>query len=539
MDDDFFVLGGNSLNATRLISRINADRGTDIPLRAIFDSPTVAELAAVLDASMSSNRPALTARERPSTIPLSPAQSRMWFLNRFDPDSSAYNMPVVLRLSGDLDVSALAAAVGDLVRRHEVLRTVYPEVDGIGFQRILSPDDAPVELTTERVSEGVLLERVSEVLGASFDVTSEIPMRAHLFEVAEFEFVLAMTVHHIAGDGFSMGPLTRDVMVAYEARSRGAVPSWAPLEVQYADYALWQLETLGSEESSKSLISRQLDFWRTALDAIPSVIDLPLDRPRPAEASGRGAVYSAHLSPEVNEQLEKVAREHGATPFMVLHAALAVVLSRYSGEYDVVVGTPVAGRGERALDDLVGMFVNTLALRAVVSPGARFAELLESVREFDLQAFENADVPFERLVEVLDPVRSQSYSPIFQVSLTLQNIALTELEFDGIRIAEVDNVVATTQFDLDFVFNEVVTADGSRGGLDLHLTYATDLFDEATAGRLVDAYVAVVSAAVADTSTIVETFEVESVVGRGLVLGGVNETDRCVDDVTLAGLVAA
>ncbi|WP_373937488.1 condensation domain-containing protein [Rhodococcus qingshengii] len=238
------------------------------------------------------------------------------------------------------------------------------------------------------------------------------------------------------------------------------------------------------------------------LRAIPSVIDLPLDRPRPVEASGRGARFSAHLSPEVNAQLEKVARDNGATSFMVLHAALAVVLSRYSGEYDVVVGTPVAGRGERALDDLVGMFVNTLALRSVVSPGARFAELLESVREFDLQAFANADVPFERLVEVLDPVRSQSYSPIFQVSLTLQNIALTELEFDGIRIAEVDNVVTTTQFDLDFVFNEALTADGSRGGLDLHLTYATDLFDEATAARLVDAYVAVVSAAVADTSTI-------------------------------------
>ncbi|MFF1947074.1 condensation domain-containing protein, partial [Rhodococcus qingshengii] len=534
MDDDFFELGGNSLNATRLVSRINADRGTDIPLRAIFDSPTVAELAAVLDASSSSSRPALTARVRPSAIPLSPAQSRMWFLNRFEPESSAYNMPVVLRLSGALDESALAAAVGDLVLRHEVLRTVYPEVDGIGFQRILSPDDAAVDLTIEYVSESALLVRVSEVLGATFDVTSEIPVRASLLQVDEFEYVLAMTVHHIAGDGFSMGPLTRDVMVAYEARSRGMEPLWAPLEVQYADYALWQLETLGSEESSTSLVTRQLDFWRNALDAIPSVIDLPLDRPRPVEASGRGATFSAHLSPEVNAQLEKVARDNGATSFMVLHAALAVVLSRYSGEYDVVVGTPVAGRGERALDDLVGMFVNTLALRSVVSPGARFAELLESVREFDLQAFANADVPFERLVEVLDPVRSQSYSPIFQVSLTLQNIALTELEFDGIRIAEVDNVVTTTQFDLDFVFNEALTADGSRGGLDLHLTYATDLFDEATAARLVDAYVAVVSAAVADTSTIVEMFEVESVVERGLVLGGVNETDRCVEDVTLA-----
>ena len=419
VDDDFFELGGNSLNATRLVSRINADRGTDIPLRAIFDSPTVAELAAVLDASSSSSRPALTARVRPSAIPLSPAQSRMWFLNRFEPESSAYNMPVVLRLSGALDESALAAAVGDLVLRHEVLRTVYPEVDGIGFQRILSPDDAAVDLTIEYVSESALLVRVSEVLGATFDVTSEIPMRAHLFQLDEFEYVLAMTVHHIAGDGFSMGPLTRDVMVAYEARSRGMEPLWAPLEVQYADYALWQLETLGSEESSTSLVTRQLDFWRNALEGVPVRPRAPGgSAPSRLEASGRGSHVLERASRALlcNKQFPNWSRRDiGATPFMVLHAALAVVLSRFSGRIRLCRRERLTAGPRRTCARRSRRYVRgdrRVAHRGV-DPGARVHRpaFPSPFDEFDLQAFAHGDVPFERLVEVLDPVRSQSYSP--------------------------------------------------------------------------------------------------------------------------------
>ncbi|MFC8935836.1 non-ribosomal peptide synthase/polyketide synthase, partial [Rhodococcus sp. NPDC057135] len=539
VDDDFFERGGNSLSATRLLGRINAVAGTDLPVRVVFESPTVAELAAVVETAELSRRPALRSQPRPTRIPLSPAQTRMWFLNRFDPDSSAYNIPVVLRFAGPLDVEALRASIADVVARHEVLRTVYPEHDGTGYQEVVEAPDALDILDIIAVEKDSLHDVLAGVLGVSFDLTSEIPVRASLVQLAEFEFVLAMTVHHIAGDGFSMGPLTRDVMVAYEARSRGEVPSWAPLEVQYADYALWQLETLGSEESSTSLISRQLTFWSDTLDGLPSVLELPLDRPRPAVASDRGAVLSARLEPALQQAISELARRHRATPFMVLHAALAVVLSRFTGDLDFAVGTPTAGRGERVLDDLVGMFVGTVVLRTTVDPGEQFTDLLSRVRDADLQAFAHSDVPFERLVEVLDPLRSQSYSPLFQVGLALQNHLDSQLTLNGLHIESIEPAVVSTQFDLDFVAAEQFDNDGRPSGLVVALTYATDLFEESTASRLMFAFESVLTTAVAEPDRRVELFAVESVVERGLVLGGVNVTDRCVDDVTLAGLVAA
>ncbi|MCD2155393.1 non-ribosomal peptide synthase/polyketide synthase, partial [Rhodococcus cerastii] len=520
IDDDFFERGGNSLSATRVLGRINAAAGTDLPVRVVFESPTVAELAAVVETAELSRRPALGSQPRPARIPLSAAQTRMWFLNRFDPDSSAYNIPVVLRFTGPLDVEALRASVADVIARHEVLRTVYPEYDGTGYQEVVEEPRALDILDIVTVQEDSLRSVLADVLGVSFDVTSEIPVRASLLHVDEFEYVLAMTVHHIAGDGFSMGPLTRDVMVAYEARSRGMEPLWAPLEVQYADYALWQLETLGSEESSTSLVTRQLDFWRNALEGVPAVLELPVDRPRPAEASGRGSLLSVHLEPALQQAISELARRHRATPFMVLHAALAVVLSRFSGSYDFAVGTPTAGRGERVLDDLVGMFVGTVVLRTRVDPGEEFTDLLSRVRDVDLQAFAHGDVPFERLVEVLDPVRSQSYSPLFQVSLALQNHLDSRLTLNGLHIESIEPAVVSTQFDLDFVAAEQFDNDGLPAGLVVQLTYATDLFEESTASRLMCAFESVLTTAVAEPDRRVEMFEVESVVERGLVLGG-------------------
>ncbi|UJC79083.1 amino acid adenylation domain-containing protein [Rhodococcus erythropolis] len=539
VDDDFFERGGNSLSATRLLGRINAAVGTDLPVRVVFESPTVAALAAVVETAELSRRPALGSQPRPVRIPLSPAQTRMWFLNRFDPGSSAYSIPVVLRFVGPLDVEALRVSVADVIARHEILRTVYPEYDGMGYQEIVEAPQVPEILDVIAIEENSLHDVLVEVLGASFDVTSEIPVRAHLFQLDEFEFVLAMSVHHIAGDGFSMGPLTRDVMVAYEARTRGVEPSWSPLEVQYADYALWQLEMLGSEESSTSLISRQLAFWSDTLDGLPSVLELPLDRPRPAVASGRGSVLNAHLEPVLQQAIADLARRHRATPFMVLHAALAVVLSRFTGSYDFAVGTPTAGRGERMLDDVVGMFVGTVVLRTSVDPDEQFLDLLSRLRDADLQAFAHSDVPFERLVELLDPVRSQSYSPLFQVGLALQNHLDLRLTLDGLHIESIEPTVVSTQVDLDFVAAEQFDNDGRPSGLVVQLTYATDLFEESTASRLMHAFESVLTTAVAEPDRRVELFAVESVVERGLVLGGVNVTDRWVEDVTLADLVAA
>ncbi|WP_231915231.1 condensation domain-containing protein, partial [Rhodococcus sp. AJR001] len=387
LDDDFFALGGNSLIATRVAARLGQALDAQVPVRVLFEASSVELLAARVESEIGSGaRAALTARVRPERVPLSLAQQRMWFLNRFDTLSSANNIPVAIRLSGLLDVAALQAAVSDVVVRHEILRTVYPEVDGVGFQEVLSADRVRLDVSPVVVSESDVVGAVTEFLSAGFDVAVEVPVRARLFAVSESEFVLALVVHHISGDGVSMGPLTRDVMVAYEARSRGEVPGWAPLEVQYADYALWQREVLGSEDDPSSLISRQVGFWESALAGLPDQLDLPADRPRPVVASNRGADHSFVVGADVHAGLNDVARESNSSLFMVVHAALAVLLSRLSGTSDIAIGTPVAGRGEQVLDDLIGMFVNTLVLRTEVDSSESFVDLLAGVREADLQA---------------------------------------------------------------------------------------------------------------------------------------------------------
>ncbi|WP_255326761.1 condensation domain-containing protein, partial [Rhodococcus aetherivorans] len=358
-DDDFFALGGNSLIATRVTARLGQALEASVPVRVVFEASTVAGLAARLESHAGSGaRAALTARERPERVPLSLAQSRMWFLNRFDPDSPAYNIPMALRLSGKLDVDVLTAAIGDVVARHEVLRTVYAEVEGTGIQMVL-PASSP-ELTVESVTDDAVVDAVVEFVGRGFDVAHEVPIRVRLLKVTDRDFVLVFVVHHIAADGFSMGPLTRDVMVAYAARSRGEAPAWAPLPVQYADYTLWQREVLGDETDPQSLISRQLDYWRDQLADLPDSLELPTDRPRPPVASYRGADHLFEIGADLQSGIDALGRRTGTSGFMVVHAALAVTLARLAATDDVAVGTVIAGRGEAELDELVGMFVNTL-----------------------------------------------------------------------------------------------------------------------------------------------------------------------------------
>ncbi|WP_435278810.1 condensation domain-containing protein, partial [Rhodococcus yananensis] len=338
------------------------------------------------------------------------------------------------------------------------------------------------------------------VASAGFDVAVEVPIRVRLLRVSEVEHVLVFVVHHIAADGFSMGPLTRDVMVAYSARVHGAVPGWAPLELQYADYAIWQRRVLGDEDEPDSLISRQLGYWQGVLDAAPERLDLPMDRPRPAVASNTGASYRFPIDAGLRAAVVAVAQERGVTPFMVVHAALAVVLARLSGTGDIAIGTPVAGRGEQVLDDLVGMFVNTLVLRTSVDSGESFEELLARTREVDLGAFAHADVPFERLVEVLDPVRSQSHHPLFQVVLAFQNLERGALELAGLRVDEVDIEFTQAKFDLQLTISDPV--DGSEG-YDAEFTFATDLFDRATVVSFAERFVRVLGAVVADPAVVV------------------------------------
>ncbi|WP_307846460.1 non-ribosomal peptide synthetase [Rhodococcus sp. CX] len=536
LDDDFFALGGNSLSATQVVARLGAALDASVPVRVLFEASSVEGLAARASEHVGSGgRVALVARERPEHVPLSYAQQRMWFLNRLDPGSAVNNIPLALRLTGALDVAALAAAVGDVLARHESLRTVYPELDGVGWQQVLRVEDVPVDLVPVDVASADVVPAVSEVISAGFDVAVEVPVRARLFRISDAvdEFVLAFVVHHIAGDGVSMGPLARDVMVAYESRCRGEAPGWVPLEVQYADFALWQREVLGSEDDPESVISRQLGYWTRQLAGLPEQLDLPADRVRPQVASHRGANLTVEVPADLHEALAVLSGEHDATVFMVMHAALAVLLARLSGTGDLAVGTPVAGRGERALDDIVGMFVNTLVLRTQVDPGQSFAELLGQTRSVDVAAFGHADVPFERLVEVLNPVRSQARHPLFQVALFFQNFAPTAFELPGLTIGAVEPNFSVAKFDLQLTVAERPGIDTEFGGMTVDFAYATDLFDDSTIAGFAQRYLRVLRAFVADTTMSIGDVVLLDDAERDRLVVEVNDTDHRVEDELL------
>ncbi|MEU2126069.1 amino acid adenylation domain-containing protein [Nocardia niwae] len=480
-DDDFFALGGNSLLATQVAARIGAALETRVPVRTIFEAATVAGLAIKVERGFGERKRApLIAGPRPERIPLSFAQQRMWFLNQFDTSASVYNIPAAIRLSGDLDAAALRQAVADLVARHEILRTVYPQTADGPVQRVLAPHEVPVDLNPAQIGDEHVADEAQRIVAAGFDVTTEVPFRTRLFQLAAGEYVLVFVAHHISADGWSMGPLTRDLMRAYVARSGGAEPSWAPLPIQYADYALWQRDVLGADDDPESLAGAQLAYWTTELADLPDELNLPADRPRPPAQSFAGGRTDFVVDADVHAALADLARQHSATLFMVVHTAFAVFVSRLSGTDDIAVGTPVAGRGEAELDDLIGMFVNTLVLRTRVAPGLAFTELLARTRETDLRAFANADIPFERLVEVLDPERSAARHPLFQVALSFENLAAISFELPGLSCTALDPATDTAKFDLLLTLREQRTAAGAEAGLAAEFTYARDLFDEQT-----------------------------------------------------------
>jgi len=497
-DDDFFALGGHSLLATRLISRIRSELGVEIPVRELFETPTVAGLAARLGDAEGA-RPELGRRERPDVLPLSFAQSRLWFLNRLEPGSSAYNIPAVLRLRGPLDADALERAVADVVGRHEPLRTVFPEDEGgRPSQRILDPADVPTVLTREEAPDDVD-GRVREIARGGFDLTAQPPLRVVLLRVAEDDHRLVLLLHHVAGDGWSMGPLARDLATAYAARQDGDAPEWGRLPVQYADYALWQQDVLGDEDDPGSAIAKQLSHWRDALADLPEELELPTDRPRPARAGDDVDDVPVRLDPDVRDALDELAREHGASVFMVLQAGLAALLSRTGAGDDVPIGSPIAGRTDEALDELVGFFVNTLVLRTDVSGDPTFAELVARVRETDLDAYAHQDVPFERLVEALQPERSLSRHPLFQVLLAFQNAPAAEPSLPGLDVElQRDDLDTGAKFDLSLDLGE--TPDGDRTAIAGTLAYRTDLFDRETITALADRLQRLLAAVAEDPS---------------------------------------
>ncbi|MFF7648193.1 amino acid adenylation domain-containing protein [Streptomyces canus] len=500
IDDDFFELGGHSLLATRLVSRVRSTFGCELSVRGLFDAPTVAGIATALDRTTGPVRAGLRRAEpRPERIPLSPAQRRLWFLDRLHGPSPVYHIPAGLRLTGSLDVAALRAALADVAERHEALRTVFAEDEDGPYQVVLDHTAARPDLSPVPSGEDLLDRQLQEAARRPFDLTAEAPWRARLFVLAPDEHVLLLVMHHIAGDGWSMPRLARDLTLAYTARCEGDAPEWAPLPVQYADYTLWQREILGSESDPESAVSRQLDYWKEQLRDLPEELELPADRPRPAVASYHGGEVTREIPTHVHERLSAVARERRASVFMVVQAALAVLLTRLGAGTDVPVGTPIAGRTDEALDDLVGFFVNTLVLRTDTSGDPSFAELVERVRETDLAAYAHQDIPFERLVDVLAPERSLARHPLFQVALSFdaadQQAALETLgQLPGLDLAHHRVGVGAAKFDLSFAFLEQRDAAGAPAGMRATLAYRTDLFDHATAGALTERLVRLLDA---------------------------------------------
>ncbi|WPO72611.1 non-ribosomal peptide synthetase [Streptomyces sp. KN37] len=509
-DDDFFALGGHSLSAIRVANRLRSALGVDVPVRALFDARTAQALARTLPeasgapagppTASGTRRPPLRALpHRPTAVPLSYAQERLWFLNRMDGASGTYNIPLVVRLRGPLDPAAMTEAVRDVVARHESLRTVFAEADGLPAQLLLSREEADeagarlehVHLPGESALAAVLAAEAAH----PFDLSSQAPVRARLLTLGADSHVLALTVHHIAADGWSLGPLARDLTSAYRARLTGTAPRWEPLPVQYADHALWQRELLGAKSDPDSLLAKELAHWREALAGLPEELDLPTDFPRPARAGHRGRSVACTVPATTHARLADLARRTTASLFMTVHAGLAALLTRLGAGTDIPLGSPVAGRTDEAVRDLVGFFVNTLVLRADTSGDPTFTHLLSRVRESDLTAYAHAELPFEHLVEELNPARSLARHPLFQVMLAFQNSADPLPELPGLT-AEVEPVgTVTAKFDLSFQVTERTAADGTPDGLDILLEYSEDLFTEATAARIAQALATLLDAA--------------------------------------------
>ncbi|MDH6711463.1 amino acid adenylation domain-containing protein, partial [Kitasatospora sp. MAA19] len=534
VDDSFFALGGHSLLATRLVSRIRTVLDVELPIRTLFETPTVAALAQRLDDTTTS-RPALTTTTRPEALPVSYAQQRLWFLGELEGPSATYNIPLALHLTGHLDTTALDAALHDVVARHEVLRTVYPTVDGHPRQQV-RPADSVDRLLAVGAYDATALARAT---AHTFDLGSELPIRAWLFSHGETEHTLLVVVHHIAGDGWSMGPLAHDISTAYTTRLTNTPPTWEPLTVQYADYTLWQRNLLGSPDDPHSLLSQQLTYWRQALADLPEELTLPTDRPRPATASHHGGTVDLTVSSELHQRLTELAHAEGVTVFMVLQAAFAVLLSRLGAGTDLPIGTPIAGRTDEALDNLIGFFVNTLVLRTDLNGNPTFTQLLHRIREADLTAFAHQDIPFERLVEEIAPTRSMARHPLFQVMLTLQNNTQATLNLPGLNATTTPTGPAPAKFDLGLTLDEHHTPDGTPTGLHGTLTYAHDLFDPHTAQQIAERFVRVLSAALTAPDQPVTDIDILDTAEHHRILTEWNDTTHDVPTTTLHQLVEA
>ncbi|MGH3552902.1 MAG: non-ribosomal peptide synthetase, partial [Mycobacterium sp.] len=487
-----------------------------LAVRTVFEAPTVARLAPRIGGDGDGRKP-LLAGARPAVVPLSFAQQRLWFIDQLHGPSPVYNGAVALRLRGALDADALGAALADVVGRHESLRTLLPAVEGIPRQLVVPAERADFGWDVIDVS-GWPAGRLGEAIGAAaryrFDLATVIPLRAQLFRVGDDEHVLVAVVHEITADGWSMTRLVRDLGVAYASRCAGRAPGWAPLPVQYVDYTLWQRAQFGDLDDSESGIAAQLAYWEQALAGMPERLQLPTDRPYPPVADQRGARVAVDWPAVLQQQVARVSREHNATSFMVMQAALAVLLSKLSASSDVAVGFAIAGRSDPALDELVGFFVNTLVLRFDLAGDPTVAELLAQVRARGLAAYEHQDVPFEVLVERLNPTRSLAHHPLVQVMLAWQNLpGQIDVPATGLSLGDlqVTPLLADTQaakMDLVFFMKERWTDAGEPAGIYGHVEFRTDVFDAESIEALIERLERVLVAMTADPTRSLSSVDV-------------------------------
>ena len=534
VEDDFFDLGGHSLLSIRLIGGVRAALGVEISLRDVFDHPTVAELAAQVDSSSEtgdedSPRPELKAVSRPERVPAAPAQARLLVLDRLGETGHAYNYPLVFRVRGPVDLDELRDALGDVVDRHEALRTVFGEYDGVPFQNI-RPIGTRTPMDVTECEEADVADRIAAVVAYRFDLATQIPVRLTVLRLGAEDHVVVLLLHHIATDEWSDGPFLTDLNLVYANRTGEKRPGTARLPavaVQYADYALWQRQLLAQ------VGDRQLAFWRETLDGAPDELTLPTDRPRPSRPSGTGGVIEVVIPTETVAALRRTTADRQVSPLVLLHASVAVLLHRLGAGDDIVVGTPVAGRGEAVLDEVVGFFVNTVVLRADVSGNPTFSELLTRIREADLAAFAHQDVPFERVVEELNPPRMAGRNPLFGVFIGYHGSDGEDADMLGLPTQWCETPSTAAMFDLGFTLIE----ERADGGARIMAEYAADLFDDASVVTLTQRLVGLLGRVTSDVTVAVGDVDLLTDGERLALVSTANDTAHHVDPAGLGDLV--